>query len=325
MSPTHAFHLSGGITKTDEIIRITRKLRGFGKPVSIVAYDTIQGLQWNGGRLVFNTNFVPDSSFPRYSDITIENPGDALDRVARLNDEGIAFNLTFNSTMESLDTEDAVGNFLLERLHNGMNSVTVATESLRRHIRSHYPNYSIVASICLAMSTLEECVQACQRYDRVVMLPVFAYEPERFACLPKDKLIFLINDLCYLFCVRKDHYDYISRCHLAGNTTREEQTANFSNLKCFAQSVPGYRNKVRFESDREVNARVSALWLEHLAREGHKPGDLYDFNFNITQTARRGIIRAGITQFKLQGREMEDATYQHLVVDFLEMVVRDEL
>jgi len=325
MSEGYEFHLSGGITKTDEIIRIARKLKDFGKPVRIVAYDTIQGLQWNGGRLVFNQEFVPDSSFPRYSDITIDNPTGALDRISRLNDEGIAFNLTFNSTMESLDTDDEVGNFLLNKLHNGMNSVTVATETLRRHIRSEYPNYSIVASICMALSTIEECIQACQRYDKVVMLPVFAYEPERFAGLPKDKLIFLINDLCYLFCVRKDHYDYISRCHLAGNTTREEQAANFSNLKCFAQTVPGYRNKVRFESDKEVNARVSTLWLEHHALEGHKPGEVYDFNFNITQTARRGLIQAGITQFKLQGREMEDPTYQHLVVDFLEMVVRDEL
>lgn len=325
MTNAYEFHISGGLTKTDEIIRIAQKVRSFGKPIRMVAYDTIQGLQWNGGRLVFNQSFVPDSTYPRYSEITIDNPHLAFDQVAKLNDAGISFNLTFNSTMESLDTDNEIGNLLLERLQNDMNSVTVATESLRRHIRSNYPKYSIIASICLAMSSIEECIQACERYDKVVMLPVFAYEPERMAGLPKDKLIFILNDNCYLFCVRKDHYDYISRCHLAGNSTQEEQKINFSNLRCLAHTVPGYKNKYKHPSDPAVNARVSKLWEKHLREEGHLPTDTFPFNFNITQTARRGLIQNGFTTFKLQGREMDDADYKVRVVDFLEKIVREEL
>jgi len=324
MEKAYEFHISGGLTKTDEVIRIARKLRTYGKRITLHAYDTVQGMQWNGGRLIFNDQFAQDANRSHHSDVTIENPQLALERVARLNDEGISFNLTFNNTLESIDLDDEVGNYLLARLHNDMNSVTVATESLRRHVASNFPKYNVIASICMVLSQMDECVEACKRFDEVVMLPIFAYQPELLPSLPLDKLIFLINDLCHIFCLRKDHYDYISRCSLSGNSTYEEQMYNLSQAKCFCRAVPGYGNRVRHESDREVNARVNRIWQAQLAQEGRKIHDS-GFNFNITETARRELIRTGVTKFKLQGRDWNDADYQRQVVNFLESVVEHEL
>jgi len=325
MTNPFTFDVPGGLLRTRELLACAQRLKASGKNVKVNAFDSVQGLQWNGGRLTFNDQFMKDPTRSRYSDITLDNIQEAVERVQLLNEAGIPFNLTFNSTMESLDVDDEAGNYLLEKLHNGMNGVTVATESLRRHIRAHFPKYSLTASICYVYSRVEEVAAACQRFEKVVAVPILAYEEESLKQLPVEQLVFILNDRCYLFCVRKDHYDYISRCSLSGNTTREEQRRNLQGTKCFAAEVPGYRNKVRDPSDMQRNARVSRLVERHMAdpAEAQRPG--HGLGFNITATTRLHLFELGIRDFKFQGREFDDQGYQTMVIDFLERIVKEEL
>jgi len=325
MPAPFVFDIPGGLLRTKELLDCTRRLKETGKPVEVHAFDSVQGLQWNGGRLTFNNQFMKDPSRSRYSDVTVDNIQEAVERVQQINDAGIPFNLTFNSTMESLDVDDEAGNYLLEKLHNGMNGVTVATESLRRHIRANYPKYSLTASICFVHTRADEYLAANQRFEKVVAMPILAYEEETLNLLPKDQLVFILNDRCYLFCVRKDHYDYISRCSLSGNSSPEQQRRNLQGTKCFAAEVPGYRNRVKEPTDQKRNARVSKIVERHMANASEAQSAGFGMGFNITATARRRLFELGIRRFKLQGREFDDQGYQTMVLDFLERIVREEL
>jgi len=323
MTTPFTFHIPGGILRTEELLGCTQRLRALGKDVSIEAFDTVQGLQWNGGRLVFSHKFLQKQD--RYSDVTLDNIDEAVQRIQRINDAGIPFTLTFNSTMESLDVEDEAGNYLLQKLHNGMNGVTVATESLRRHIRANYPNYFITASICYTYSRVDELQAAFQRFDKVVAMPVLAYEEDNLQQLPMDRLIFILNDRCYLFCVRKDHYDYISRCSLAGHSTLEEQKRNQAGTKCFVAEVPGYRNKVRDASEVPRNIRISQIVERHQNDPFEATRAGFNQGFNITAAARKRLFEIGVRHYKLQGREFDDRAYQERVIQLVERIAREEL
>jgi len=317
------FTVPAGFHRTDEILALDRRIQALGKGAQIHAYDTVQGLQWNGGRLLFNKDFIPDEKSPWRADVTVENLDVALERARRLNDAGIPVNLVFNSTLETLDPEDEAGNFLLQRLHNGLNGVTVASEVLRQHISAHYPKYAITASICFVYKTPEQYKRACEKYDKVVLMPTFAYTPELLEGLPQDKLVFIVNDNCYLFCVRKDHYDYISRCSLSGNTTRQEQERNAPRGGCFLRD-PKYRAYVAEQNDPVWVSKIERIRNDQLQADGLNPKDI-EHNFTITPAARRHLIRLGYTNFKLQGRDYVDDSFQKKVADFLEKVVREEL
>jgi hypothetical protein len=321
----HALTLSlpSGLHRTDQIISLAERLRASGKPVEVRAYDTIQGLQWNGGRLMLNRSFVTDPVSPWHDSLTEHDLDEALARVQALNRAGIGLDLTFNNTLETLDTEDELGNWLLMKLHSPLNGVTVASESLRQHVSSHFPRYALTASICFVFTKLEQYTQACQRYDKVVMMPTWAYTPELLTSLPLEKLVFIVNDNCYLHCLRKDHYDYLSRCSLAGNSSAQEQQRNYPRAGCFLAD-PAYRERVARENDPARMAMIEGIRKEQLQAEGLGPEDM-EHNFTITPAARQKLLDMGVTQFKLQGRDYADSSYQIKVIEFAEKIVREEL
>jgi len=317
------FTVPAGFHRTDEILQLDRRIKAIGKDVQIHAYDTVQGLSWNGGRLMFNRDFIKDEKSPWRADLTITDLDVALERARRLNDAGVPVNLVFNNTLESLDVEDEAGNYLLHHLHNGMNGVTIASESLRQHVAANYPKYATTASICFVYTKPEQYQRACQKYDKVVVMPTLAYTPELLEGLPMDKLVFIVNDNCYLFCLRKDHYDYISRCSLSGNNTVQEQERNAPRGGCFLKD-PKYREHVAKTNDPKWVAGIEKVRKEQLSGEGLGIKDM-EHNFTITPAARRELIRMGVTCFKLQGRDYVDASFQAKVADFLEKIVREEL
>ena len=321
----HPIYLSvpGGLVRTDAVLAIAERIQQSNKNIIIQTYDTVQGLQWNGGRLIVN-RLVADLAPQRLPyDVTVDNLEEAIKRIKRLNERGISFNLTFNNVFENIDVDDPDGNHLLEQLHDGMNMVTVSTRALAAHVRSHYPKYKIVASICFVNDTLEKCRKACEDYDLVVMLPEFAYQAETFSTLPVDKLSFIINDDCFLFCRRKEHYEALSRCSLAGNSTRGEQELNLRVGSCFSREVRGYREKRPDGMSKDLCTKIAGIVKKQRVKdEDILPGH---HEYNITKAARTELMQRGVNHFKLQGRAAADYVYRNAVEEYLERFVRDEL
>jgi len=317
------FTVPAGLHRTETIIGLNQRVKATGKDIRIHAYDTVQGLQWNGGRLMFNSEYVSDKKSSWYNLLTDSQLDIAVERARALNQAGIPFNLVFNSTLESIDLDDEAGNYLLRQLHNEMNSVTIASRALKQHVSTHFPKYGLTASICFVFNKPEQYQQACQEYDKVVVLPKFAYAMELLGGLPLDKLVFIVNDQCFLLCLRKDHYDAISRCNLAGNSTREEQRMNYSQGDCFMKN-PNYQKRVFHENEYSFALRIEREMITQRKKDGLQRGDM-EFDFNITPITRKLLIQRGVRNFKLQGRDYDDDSYQRKVVEFLEKMVREEL
>jgi len=323
MGKPYYISIGGGFTRTDRIIEIAEQARRLDKNIQIQAYDAVQGLQWNGGRIIFNTNMegIKFASYGQLYDVSIDNMQEALRRVQKLNDHGIAFNLTLNNVLENVDVEDEDGNYLLRNLENDMNSVTVATRALTWHVKQNYPKFKIMGSICFGFGTLEEYLRACEIYDVVVMIPIFAYLPEIVSQLPVEKLSFILNDLCHLYCERKEHYRAVSRSSLSGMTTVDEQFQVRTIPACY-RKFPGFRHKLPDGLDEATCDRVQAIAQAHFESMGDPkllPGGMA---FNISAPARAELLRLGVNHFKLQGREMNTANYERKV-DFLEAFMQE--
>jgi len=313
----------GGLVRTDAVLAIADKLRSAGKNIEVQAYDTVQGLQWNGGRLIVNRTVADITPNRLAYDVTLDNLGEAVRRIRRLNEAGISFCFTFNNVLENLEVDDPEGNYLLSQLHSEMNAVTVSTRALAHHVRSNYPKFKLVSSICFVHDTFEKCKKACDDYDLVVMLPEFAYQEETFTQLPVEKLSFIINDDCFLFCRRKDHYQAVSRCSLAGNSSRVEQERNLQLGSCFARQQPGYLSKRPEGMSKEFCDRVTkAVKQQKVKDEDALPGH---HEYNITKATRAELLRRGVRHFKLQGRAAAEYVYHNAVEEYLERFVRDEL
>jgi hypothetical protein len=330
MSADHLlnFMVPAGLSRGQEILDLAQRTEAdHPGQVRIQAYDTVQGLQWNGGRLVYNDlmrDVVDAKSYPTTS-FTADDLPRAVEQVKKLNDQGISFNLTFNNVLESLDVDDEAGNYLLRCLHNPLNSVTVATKALTGHIRSNFPDYKLTCSICFVHTRLEDYRRACELYDLVVMLPIFAYQPEVLAKLPLEKLSFILNDQCHLTCYRKDHYAYISRCGLAGHSSLREQEQNRAHDMCYHAQVPGYQNKIADSADQALYGRMIATIKEQRDVELKANPDAVERFFNISRTTRSALFKQSIRNFKFQGRDLGDAWFRERVVGFLEAILREEL
>lgn len=326
MEKQYYISLPCGLTRTAQIIDIANRMKSLDSNIHIQAYDAVQGLLWNGGRIIYNSRMSEYSvaKNEQLYDVTIENLPEAVRRVRMLNDHGIPFNLTLNNVLENVDLEDDDGNYLLRNIENGINSVTVATKALTYHVKTNYPKLKTMGSICFAYGRIEEYIRACEIYDVVVMIPIFAYLPEKLTELPIEKLSFILNDNCNLFCHRKDHYRSMSRASMAGLTTFAEQS-RCKTVSCPYKQTLDYRKVIPEGIDLETCNRVESITSKHFnAIEDFSklPGGV---NFNISPIARAGLVKLGINHFKLQGREMNQKNFDRQVVEFLESFVKNDL
>lgn len=326
MTPPTIISIPCGLTRTQRVIELANHVHQLDKNIQIQAYDAVQGLQWNGGRVILNSKMshLSLAKHEQLYDVTVENMHVAVDRVRRLNDHGIGFNLTLNNVLENLDVDDEDGNDILRRLENSQNSVTLATRALTHHVKQHYPKFKMTGSICFAFGTQEEYARACEIYDVVVMMPIFAYLPEVLSSLPADKLSFILNDGCSLYCQRKEHYQAMSRCSLAGMTTEAEQSRS-KTVSCNYRRFPDYRKKLPVGITEEHCRRVTRIASEHFEAMGDLNALPGGEPFNISRQARADLLGRGVRHFKLQGREMNEANFERKVVEVLEAFISREL
>ena len=317
MTAPITFSLPGGLNHYQQVLELNDWLQGTGKDVRITTYDTLQGLMWNGGRHMIG-----------HKVLFAEHLREAVKRARLLNDAGISISLTFNSTLSSVDVDDEDANDLLRALHSELNSVTLATEALRQYVASAYPKYKRIASICYSCARVEDYLPLFDRYDLVVAMPVLAYQPEELEKLPLDRVSFILNDSCWLFCPRKPHYDSISRCFMAGNSGAKAQILNFVGAGCHVlHDVYGPQMRARVEPG--LIKRVDGIRKNFFGDVDSKTEKLGhctpDSPPNITPKVRQNLFKMGVRNFKLEGRDLLPEQYQARVIDLFKMIVTEEL
>ena len=194
----------GGITQSGLFLSIERiNAKITHADLTFEMYDSYPGTRWNGGR--------PTSKEPAFSF------GDFVHQVEVLNRHGIGFNLTFSNLLvgeEHLD--DAQGNRLLERFHNGMNGVIAGSEVLAKYIREAFPRYRLINTLTHYHTDLAYYERAREVYDIFVLPPALNHRADFVEALGPERVEILVNETCHRNCpFCKEHYTKISEYNLS--------------------------------------------------------------------------------------------------------------
>lgn len=187
------WNVAGGFSHFENILQ---KRPRYGIISSV--FDSLPGLKWNGGRLILH---------PR------KTTEEAASIVNTFNSIGIGFNFTFSNTaLEEVDLDDADCNDLLQKCYNSMNGVIIGVPLMYDYIKSTFPKFRTIASICQCFSSSDEIVTACSKYDIVAINPDFNKDINLLNRLPKEQIEVLVNEYCAPNCrERKAHYYKLSK------------------------------------------------------------------------------------------------------------------
>lgn len=207
--------VGGGLDSAEIIGAVIDQQFSIGvKPSELIntVYDSTLGLKWNGGRIG-----------------THAQTGGVIQQgiVKFWNNNGIGFNTAFNNTLlEEKHMEDDDCNWWLEQCYRPGNGVIIASDALRDHVKSQFPDYKLIASTCRVKHTIEEYKQAQKDYDLVVLLPDLNRNRKFMKELDMDRLEVPVDEWCAMNCSRRQTcYNEISEYHLKGNVFIRDQAA----------------------------------------------------------------------------------------------------
>ncbi len=215
----------------------------------------------------------------------------------------IAIYLTFtNLRLEEKDMKNSTGNSLcrlaMENNPTGRNSVILASDCLREHLRREYPQLHLVSSILKVTaergkSNMDVYKRLADEYDEVMVHPDDVLNYDFLEKLEdKDRHILIVNEYCIRNCpLRSMHYDALSRLSL-----------DFSGF-----------NTNNFNKKQKGNGCQSLFTLLTDARRGV-----------LAQTTPEiaRLREMGFRHFKLQGRGHRNAG--SLMSDLLRLVLRND-
>lgn len=192
--------------------------------------------------------------------------------------KGISIALTF--TNHNIDLTDPLGNELLEKFHKEGNALIIVNDDLRKYVREKFPKYDLIYSIT-GMGLLNIPLQDSDiawykdleaKYDWIV--PRFEHIfDKRSDELDKSKWEVMVNDTCVWGCKYFDqHFKAIADENTAGRPYSKEVE------ECW---LP------KFNPDIDSKYNCMDIDLEHMNK----------------------LRDAGVTSFKITGRELPDETY----------------
>ena len=194
----------GGITQSEFFLNIKNiNDKVIHSDFVFEMYDSYPGTPWNGGR--------PTSKKPAYTfDVFVQG-------IEMLNRYGINFNLTFsNLLLEEKHLDDALGNQLLEKFHNGKNGIIVGSAILAKYIRKTFPKYRLIHTLTHYRMDKDYYRQALELYDILVLPPVFNLQFGFIQELGPERVEILVNETCHRHCpYSQEHYKKISEYNLA--------------------------------------------------------------------------------------------------------------
>ncbi len=215
----------------------------------------------------------------------------------------IALYLTFTNLMlREEDLSNHMGNTLcrlaLQNNPTGRNSVILASDVLRQHLRREYPQLRLVSSILKVTAergkgNLEVYQRLADEYDEVMVHPDDVLNEDLLEKLEeKERHILIVNEYCIRNCpLRGQHYDTLSKLSL-----------DFTGL-----------NTSHFDKKQQGNGCQSVFTLLTDARRGV-----------LAQTTPEiaRLREMGFRHFKLQGRGLRNAGT--LVSDLMRLVLRND-
>ncbi len=216
---------------------------------------------------------------------------------------GIALYLTFtNLHLKEAQLKDPLGNALctFASRHNptGRNSVILASDALREHLRREYPELKLVSSILRITADrgkgkMDAYQRLADQYDEVMMHPDDVLNYDFLEKLEdKERYILLINEYCIRNCpLRAFHYDSLS--HMALDFLSHD-SSDFEKK----QATNGCRNLYTLLADPKRS--VLALNTPEILR----------------------LREMGFRHFKLQGRGHANAS--SILFDLLRLVMRND-
>ncbi len=243
---------------------------------------------WNSGRVLSHL---------------VREPEEITNAFKEYAKRGIALYLTFTNLMlQEEHMKNATGNSLchlaMTQNPTGRNSVILANDMLRKHLRSEYPTLRLISSILKVTAdrgkgNLEVYQRLAEEYDEVMVHPDDALNYELLEKIEdKERHIIIVNEYCIRNCpLRSQHYTALSQL-----------SSDFSgfNIASFTKKQLG--NGCQSIVTMLTDERRSVLAL------------------NTPEIAR--LREMGFRHFKLQGRGFANAG--SLMSDLLRLVLRPD-
>ena len=243
-------------------------------------FGSFTGAVWNGGR-----NVAGD--YDRTLNEKI---------MKAFNDRGIPLRFTFtNPLIEEKHLSDKVCNDILKMAENGMNEVIVMSPVLEQYIRENYPGYKITSSTCKQIRSMDDLNSELDKnYNLVVLDYNWNNKFDELALIKdRERCEVLVNACCQPECPRRgEHYRSIGKYQIE--------------LCSLAQSGLAIGGK------NIVKEPFSCGYMDY---------DIYrikDFPTHISpDDIEAKYIPMGFSQFKLEGRTIDDIRMLEMYVYYL--------
>ena len=214
---------------------------GYDIPVKYI-YGSPQ-VRWNCGRPVLIDH--------GYTDADLEA------ELRKAVDRGITPLLPFSSpviTQEELD--DPRGNYLLSLLDQLGGGVILASPLLEAHVREHYPNVQVHASVIMtcygADRTPDYYRNLSKSYDRYVVHPDDNFDLGLLGQLPRQGAEIMVNERCVRNCPQRgDHY----LANAQDQITMIEGGREFTGFLDRCPNVPDFKQQTTKERNASLTAR----------------------------------------------------------------------
>lgn len=229
---------------------------------------------WNGGRV-----FLDNDGVGSYQDTAYLK--------SKYSIYGTHINLTFNNhLLTEKDLDDPMCNYLLQEYYERGNYITVASDLLRKYIRSNFPKYKLKCSVILSCVNNKKHVDDFKRlqdeWDIVVIPPDFGRNIQFIKQLNCTQIEILVNEICVSNCAyRTTHYDWLAKCQKRIDNVND----TFDSDKCYMINFP------------------------QLLKRG---------NCHLTENEFNQLYDIGIRNFKLQGRQ---EFFHNVLLSYLYFVI----
>ena len=270
-------NIGGAFAKKTQLVTYIFNNRHLLDKFEITVFDGINNCPWNGGRI--NRDIMYDDSI---IDFYYRNK--------------ISIALTFTNPVIDLTCE--TGNHLLEKFHRTGNCIITVNDALREYVKTKYPKFKHTRSITsfgkikipMSDSNFDRYKKLEEQYDYIVPRMEHVFD-DRFIELNMSKYEVMVNDTCVYGCpLYGEHFEKIA-----------EQNRLYE--------------KPWHDANPEEMKKIEGCWLPHFDPcIGHKPdiikyGDNYGMDLTIGKIKR--LMTAGVTNFKITGREMSITQYQN--------------
>ncbi len=242
--------------------------------------------------------------------------------VAEYKRRNIALYLTFtNLLLEQRHLKDTLANSLCRLVSGnnptGRNSVILANDLLKKHIRKEYPYLKIISSILKITAdkgkgNLEVYKRLADEYDEVMVHPDDALNYELLEQLEdKERYILLVNEYCIRNCpLRGRHYDTLSHMslELSGYDTSDFDAK---------QKLNGCQNPyLQLSSDKKSVLALNTPEIRRLRDMGFR-----HFKLQGRGGANAGPLLSDLLRLALRNDEEDENAMHSLGQRFMESIV----